>query len=271
MGKIADGETPVSKMAVPLPKFHVARLPEEANDSFQVRVELLVANVVGRYACGEHKVCVETISNGGQVNWVFEQAGISYGPRLEPGSEACEEAAEKRKSDTGAGPSGKCAKISGWNVVPAKASVAPKGVSVASSKTVLAKATHASQAPNVGVAPRTSVPLRAMAPLVTVMSKTTVTVAATVTASMARVLKISTGAKRSAAAPSLAAKGKHAKVDVRPLLAFVASDKVLVRPQVAVRADDDRVVYCPILDSVQSAESCSSSSNDSFGLESIVA
>jgi hypothetical protein len=67
-------------------------------------------NVVGRYACREHKVCVETLPNGGQVNRVFEQASVPYGPRLEPGSQACEEAAKKRKSDAGAGPSKKLVK-----------------------------------------------------------------------------------------------------------------------------------------------------------------
>jgi hypothetical protein len=38
-----------------------------------------------------------------------------------------------------------------------------------------------------------------------------------------------------------------------------------------VRADADRVMYCAILDSVPSAESCSSSSNDSSSSESVMA
>jgi hypothetical protein len=72
MGKISEGETPVSKLAVPLLKFPVARRPEEMNDGFRVRVELVATNIVGRYARKEHKVCVETVLNGGWVNIVFE-------------------------------------------------------------------------------------------------------------------------------------------------------------------------------------------------------
>jgi hypothetical protein len=53
------------------------------NDGFRVRVELAAANVVGRYACGEHKVCVAAVSNEDRVNRVFEQAGVPYGPHME--------------------------------------------------------------------------------------------------------------------------------------------------------------------------------------------
>jgi hypothetical protein len=141
---------------------------------------------------------------------------------------------------------------------------------VASLKTVQSKATHATQASKASVMPGTSVPQRAVAPLVTAVLKTTATVAAMVTASRVGVLKISTGAKRLAATPSSATKGKQAKVEVRPPPASVASHKVLVWPQVAVRADDGRVVYYPMLDYVPSVESCSSLSNDSSGSESIV-
>jgi hypothetical protein len=38
-----------------------------------------------------------------------------------------------------------------------------------------------------------------------------------------------------------------------------------------VKADDGRVAYCAMLDSVPSVESCSSSSSDSSGSESILA
>jgi hypothetical protein len=114
LGEIAKGETLVSKLSVPLSEFPVARHPEETND--------------------------------GQVNIVFEQASVPYGPRLEPGSEACEEAAKRRKSDTSFRPSRKHAKVSGQKMMPMKVSVAPKGASANPSKTVLAKATHTTQA-----------------------------------------------------------------------------------------------------------------------------
>jgi hypothetical protein len=50
---------------------------------------------MGRYTCGEHKVYVEVVPNQGRVNRVFECTGVPYGPRLELGSEACEEDAKK--------------------------------------------------------------------------------------------------------------------------------------------------------------------------------
>jgi hypothetical protein len=162
------------------------------------------SNFVGRYARGENKVRVETVPDGGQVNRVFEQAGVPYGPCLELGSKACGEATKKRKSDAGVGPSGKRAKVSGRKAIPAKASVAPRGTSAAPSKTVMAKATHATQASKTSVAPGTTVPPKVGAPSGTTMSKI---VAATVTASRVGLLKISTSAKRPAAALSPAVKG----------------------------------------------------------------
>jgi hypothetical protein len=50
LGEIAEGETPVSKLAVPLAEFPVARHPEETNDDFWARVEFAAVNVLGRYA-----------------------------------------------------------------------------------------------------------------------------------------------------------------------------------------------------------------------------
>jgi hypothetical protein len=91
LGEIAEGETPVSKLVVPMPTFPIVRLPEEMNDGFVARVELAAVNVVGLYARREHKVCAKAVLNDGQVNRVFEQLGVPYGPRLEHGSEACEE------------------------------------------------------------------------------------------------------------------------------------------------------------------------------------
>jgi hypothetical protein len=261
----------VSKLPVPFLEFPVARRPEETNDGFRVRVELAVMNVVGRYVYGEHKACVETVLNGGWVNRVSEPAGVPYGPRLEPGSEACKEAAKKRKSDTGAGTSGKHMKVSGRKGMLAKASVAPKGMDAAPSKTVLAKATYTTQASKAGMVLGTSVPPRVATRSGVAVLKITVTVAVMVTMSRAGVLKISTSVKSPAAALSPAMKGKHAKVDARPPPALVTPCAILVRQPVAARADTNRVTYCAILDSVPSAELCSSSSNDSFSSESVMA
>jgi hypothetical protein len=74
LGDIVDGDTPMSKLTLPLSEFPVARLPKETNDGFRVRVELAVVNVVGRYAHREHDACIVVVSNDGQGNRVFEQA-----------------------------------------------------------------------------------------------------------------------------------------------------------------------------------------------------
>jgi hypothetical protein len=39
-----------------------------------------MVNIIGRYAHGEHDVCVVALPNDGRVNRVFEQAGVAYGP-----------------------------------------------------------------------------------------------------------------------------------------------------------------------------------------------
>jgi hypothetical protein len=144
---------PLSKLVVPLLEFPVARRLEETNDGFRARVALATANVVGRYAHREHKVCVEMVLYGGWVNRGFEQAGVPYGPRLEFSFDAHKETVKKRKSDIGVRSFGKCAKVFGRKVMPAKAHVVPKGESAAPSRTVLAKATHATQVSKASIAP----------------------------------------------------------------------------------------------------------------------
>jgi hypothetical protein len=71
LGEIADGETPVSKLHLPLPKFSVARLLDETNDRFRMRVELATKNVAGSNARGEHDACIMTVLNEGMLNQVF--------------------------------------------------------------------------------------------------------------------------------------------------------------------------------------------------------
>jgi hypothetical protein len=57
---------------VPMLEFPIARLWEETNDGFQERVELAAANVIGRYARGEHDISVAALLDEGWVNRVFE-------------------------------------------------------------------------------------------------------------------------------------------------------------------------------------------------------
>jgi hypothetical protein len=196
LGEVGNGETAVSKLAVPMPMFSVARLPEETNDGFRGRVELVTANIVGRYARGEHDVCVAALPNGGRVNRVFEQAGVSYGPRLKPGSEASKVVALKRKSDVGAGHVGKCVKVSNRKMVSSKAHAELKSVGAASSKAALPKATLAKSTPKTSVAARVGDLPKPRPPLGTIVPKIT----AMIIAPRAGVLKISTGTKRPAIA-----------------------------------------------------------------------
>jgi hypothetical protein len=90
------------------------------------KVEHVAVNVVGRYVHGEHDVCIVMVLNMGHLNQVFEQAGVPYGPRLEPGSKASKVAAKKRKDDAGAGLAGKHAKVPGRKVMALNVSTVPR-------------------------------------------------------------------------------------------------------------------------------------------------
>jgi hypothetical protein len=231
LGEVTDGETPASKQTLPLPESRVARHAEDTSDSFRVRVELTSVNVVGRYARGGHDTCIAVVSNNGRVNRVFEQAGVPDGPRLVPGSEASKGATKKRKSNAGAGPTGKRTKVSDRKVVPLKEPMASKGAGAASSKTAMAKVVPAKSLPHVGAVPGASAPPKVGAPFRTVVSKATGAMATPKSAPKARVLKISTGTKRSSAASLPMAKGKQASVDATP-------HKTVVRPPCLVESDE---------------------------------
>jgi hypothetical protein len=101
----------VSKVTLPFPEFPLARLLGETNDHFLVSVELGTENVVGGYIHAEHDACILVLPNRGRLNQFFEQAGMAYGPCLELGSEASNEAVRKRKNNAGAGPAGKLEKV----------------------------------------------------------------------------------------------------------------------------------------------------------------
>jgi hypothetical protein len=111
-------------------------------------------------------------------------------------------------------------------VAHAKTTALSKTVRVALSKTAAAKATHSKPVPKAGVVPGTGVPPKAAATSEASVSK----LVATVTCSRVGVLKISTGMKRSAAAPSPAAKRKHVKLGTGPPSTSVIPRKVFVQP-----------------------------------------
>jgi hypothetical protein len=66
--EIADGETPMSKVTLPLPEFSITKLQGESNDHFLVMVEIRVENVVGSYGHVEHDSYLKALSNEGQLN-----------------------------------------------------------------------------------------------------------------------------------------------------------------------------------------------------------
>jgi hypothetical protein len=69
--EIADGETPMSKVTLPLPKLPSAKLDGETDDHFLAKVELGTENVLGSYSHAEHDACIQALPNGGWLNRVF--------------------------------------------------------------------------------------------------------------------------------------------------------------------------------------------------------
>jgi hypothetical protein len=98
-GRITDGVTSVSRLKLPLPKFHAMRKDDEDDAQFLANVELEVEGIVGTYTHLEHDVCMAGLLNWGRLNHMFELAGVPYGPRPVPGMEAFTEASKKRKMD----------------------------------------------------------------------------------------------------------------------------------------------------------------------------
>jgi hypothetical protein len=77
---ITDGVTPVSRVKLPLPKFCTVRSNAEDDVQFLARVELEAKSVVAGYSHPEHDACVASLPNIGQLNHVFELAGVECGP-----------------------------------------------------------------------------------------------------------------------------------------------------------------------------------------------
>jgi hypothetical protein len=189
---------------------------------------------------------------------------VPYGPRLEPRSEVNKEATKKRRNDAGAGPAGKCVKVSGSKVaalkdpvVPKgssaaspKAPTAPKGPSVASSK---AASSHARSVPKADALPKTSASPKAAVP------KSAVTQAVP----KAGVLKISNKGKMPVSVePLLASKGKQGKVNVVPSSGSAPIHGAIVRLQPPTEFDDGRVVAYAMLGASSVVSSLASSSSD---------
>jgi hypothetical protein len=97
--KIGTFTTPVSQLRVPLPRFVAVHKDDEDHVKFLARVELEAEGVVGSYTHPEHDACITNLRNRGRLNWVFELAGVTYGPRPESGTAEFTEASKKMKID----------------------------------------------------------------------------------------------------------------------------------------------------------------------------
>jgi hypothetical protein len=120
---------------------------------------------------------------------------------------------------------------------------------------MVAKPPHSKVVPKVTVVPGTGIPPKAAVTSVAFMSN----VAMTVTSSGAGALKFSARMKRPAAALSSSVKGKPVRLDAGPPSTSIVAHKVSTWPQPATGTDDEWVAYCPMLNSVPSESSSSSS------------
>jgi hypothetical protein len=97
--QVSVGVTLVLKLKVPLPNFVASHKDDEDGIKFLARVVSEAKVVVGSYTRLEHDACIAGLHNKGQLNRVLEHAGVPYGPRLVPGSDASTETSKKRKTE----------------------------------------------------------------------------------------------------------------------------------------------------------------------------
>jgi hypothetical protein len=97
------GTTPVSKVETPLPLFAL-----EHADHFLAEVVIETKRVLGSF---EPRECdalrVVNIPNGGRLNRILEQMGVSYFPHHQPGSTASQSANKKWKAEVAKKPTSK--------------------------------------------------------------------------------------------------------------------------------------------------------------------
>jgi hypothetical protein len=108
-----------------LPLFAVGTIAAEHTDHFLAEVETEAKRVLGRFGPREYDaLMVMNIPNGGCLNCIFEQMGVPYFPRPQPGSIASQLANKKRKAEVAKKSIAKKVKVgSGW--APASRMVPP--------------------------------------------------------------------------------------------------------------------------------------------------
>jgi hypothetical protein len=78
--QVKIGETPISKLNVPLPRFPLRHEDDEDDIVFLVRVEQEARVIVGSYMGTEHEACIDSLRNNGRLNRVLEITRVAYGP-----------------------------------------------------------------------------------------------------------------------------------------------------------------------------------------------
>jgi hypothetical protein len=109
---VAFSMTPMSKVEIALPLFAVGAVDAEHVKHFLAKVETEAKRVLGSFGPKEYDALMAVnIPNGGRLNRVFEQMGVSYAPRPVPGSDDSQEVVRKRKSEVSKKPIVKKAKV----------------------------------------------------------------------------------------------------------------------------------------------------------------
>jgi hypothetical protein len=90
------GTTPMSKVDTPLPLFAMGSIAAEYVARVLAEVETKAEKVLGSFGPKEFDaLCTMNIPNGGRLNWILEQMGVSYAPRPLPHSVASQAAIKK--------------------------------------------------------------------------------------------------------------------------------------------------------------------------------
>jgi hypothetical protein len=115
------GMTPVSKVDTPLPLFVVGNAAAEHAIHVLVEVETEAKKVLGSFRPKEHDALrMANIPNGGHLNWILEQMGMSYTPRPLSGSKASQAAIKKQKAEVSKKPTVKRVKVDSGRATPSK-------------------------------------------------------------------------------------------------------------------------------------------------------
>lgn len=79
-----DKNVPGLTLPVKFPKFCVKKLEGMIGEQIVDEVERKSISLIGIYLHKEHEQALKTLRHGGKINRVFDEMGVSYGPRTRP-------------------------------------------------------------------------------------------------------------------------------------------------------------------------------------------